>query len=258
MPLPFLAPLTARALADSVSRSCTFCAPIAPHSSTQVPPTPIIAWTSEAPPQAPSCRNYHDLLGAIQGLTTLANAEWYEPMAHVLYRLRDFATRNMDEDPDHSPELVKRTLDEVNQFLGSTFIHLSSDSPTWWRDFSSPPHPGRLHSAQRGVHQQRPSVAPPSRPCLQHTAPSYKWRGRKPATTPECHPTEVPRNDPRNADGQEPCLRFFSGAMCYGGTTATCGSRSRVHSWPEDLPPALIDYIKKRFGRRDTGNRRHS
>jgi hypothetical protein len=36
--------------------------------------------------------------------------------------------------PHHSPHRVSRTLHEINHHLGSVYIHLSSDSPLWWRE----------------------------------------------------------------------------------------------------------------------------
>jgi len=87
--------------------------------------------TSAAPP------SYFDLLSAIQGLLTFAHAEWHEEFTCPLHRLREFTVANMDADPCHNPERVQRTLHEFNHHLGATYVHLASDSPLWWRHFST-------------------------------------------------------------------------------------------------------------------------
>ncbi|KAE8893974.1 hypothetical protein PF010_g15734 [Phytophthora fragariae] len=48
------------------------------------------------PPPAPACISYVDLLGAVQGLASFANANWHERIAHVLYRVRKLVTPSMD------------------------------------------------------------------------------------------------------------------------------------------------------------------
>jgi hypothetical protein len=57
-----------------------------------------------APPPPPQCESYCDILGALQGLTTYANA-WNEPMPHPQFRLREFVAINMDADQSaaHTP-----------------------------------------------------------------------------------------------------------------------------------------------------------
>ncbi|KAL3658901.1 hypothetical protein V7S43_016044 [Phytophthora oleae] len=67
-----------------------------------------------APSPVPPCTFYFDLLSSVQGLTSFANAHWYESMAHVLYRVGDFVTANMGADPAHTSKHVTRTLHEVN------------------------------------------------------------------------------------------------------------------------------------------------
>ncbi|OWZ13974.1 hypothetical protein PHMEG_00012621 [Phytophthora megakarya] len=71
-------------------------------------------------------------------------------------------------------------------------------------------------------------------------------------------PEDIRAIGPRNTEEQEPCLRFFAGSMCYGGSKTKCASSKRTHTWPDPLPPALMDFIKKKFGRRGTGQRRHA
>ncbi|ETN06449.1 hypothetical protein PPTG_23382 [Phytophthora nicotianae INRA-310] len=132
--------------------------------------------------------------------------------------------RDMDEDPEHSPELVKRTLDEVNQFLGPTFILLSSDSPTWWRDFCASAHRITFTSPSWAIAlsstRSAPTAAtrssPPVRAANGHrqvTGGGGENSQPRPSTIPQKYRSLIPRN----ADGQEPCLRFFGGGMCYGG-----------------------------------------
>ncbi|KAE9315192.1 hypothetical protein PR003_g19052 [Phytophthora rubi] len=90
-----------------------------------------------APPTPPVCRDYQDLLSAVQGWMSFANAHWYQPMAQSLYRVPEFVMANMDADPAITHRRVQHTLHEVNQQLGAAFVHLSSDSPFWWREFST-------------------------------------------------------------------------------------------------------------------------
>jgi hypothetical protein len=84
-----------------------------------------------APPVPPLCRSYNDLLSAVQGLMSFANAQWYPEIAQALYRVREFVMSNMHADPSNSSHRVQRKLREVNQLLGAAFVHLSSDSPYW-------------------------------------------------------------------------------------------------------------------------------
>ncbi|KAE9001540.1 hypothetical protein PR002_g17885 [Phytophthora rubi] len=90
-----------------------------------------------SPPTPPVCRDYQDLLSAVQGWMSFANAHWYQPMAQSLYRVPEFVMANMDADPAITHRRVQHTLHEVNQQLGAAFVHLSSDSPFWWREFST-------------------------------------------------------------------------------------------------------------------------
>ncbi|KAE8897342.1 hypothetical protein PF003_g18933 [Phytophthora fragariae] len=89
---------------------------------------------SVTPPPAPACTTYFDLLGAVQGLASFANANWHEPMAHFLYRVREFATANMGADPANTPCRVERTLHERRR---SNFAPCRGH----WRSQSSPTHP---------------------------------------------------------------------------------------------------------------------
>ncbi|KAG6617251.1 uncharacterized protein IUM83_02422 [Phytophthora cinnamomi] len=219
-----------------------------------------------APPSAPTCNSYNDLLGAVQGLTTFANAEWYEPMAHVLYRLREFVTANMDADPGHTPARVQRTLHEVNRLLGDAFVHLASDLPTWWRDFSAAVHRISYSSSSWAVAlcSLAPAAVPATRDSYPRTSsPPQRRATHEPSargvqTRPGGFPANMRALIPRNAEGQEPCLRFFAGSICFGGAASTCAVRNRLHAWPDELPAALLAFIKKKFGRHDPGQRRRA
>ncbi|OWZ05733.1 hypothetical protein PHMEG_00022119 [Phytophthora megakarya] len=59
-----------------------------------------------APAPAPECRNYHDLLDVLQGLSSFARAEWYESMTDPLKMLRLFVESTMDIYPGHKPHRV--------------------------------------------------------------------------------------------------------------------------------------------------------
>jgi len=145
-----------------------------------------------APPAPPLCRSYNDLLSAVQSLMSFANAQWYPEIAQALYRVREFVMSNMDADPSNSSRRVQRTLHEVNQLLGAAFVHLSSDSPFWWREFSaavaridymSPTWAMALH--ELAVTPVRPVVGPrSSTPANRAPAahPSARSVFRQPAT----------------------------------------------------------------------------
>lgn len=78
-----------------------------------------------------------DLLEAVQSLLAFAHAEWYALSTRPLHRIREFVVANMDADPSHTPQRVQRKLHEADLHLGSVYVHLSSDSPFWWREFLS-------------------------------------------------------------------------------------------------------------------------
>ncbi|OWY90709.1 hypothetical protein PHMEG_00041039, partial [Phytophthora megakarya] len=197
-------------------------------------------------------------------------AEWYEPMTRPLRRLRIFVGANMDADPMHTPRRVQRILDQVNQFLGNTYIHLASDSPSWWREFKAAARRIEFTSASWALALQATTVAeaPPARPALaaaQQSQPNTTQRvvlqdtNVKSSTSRSGRiPDHIRALFPHNADGEEPCLRFLAGSMCFGGTKAKCASNSRTHDWSEPLPAALASFIKKKFGRRNTHNRRQA
>ncbi|KAG6586852.1 uncharacterized protein IUM83_18848 [Phytophthora cinnamomi] len=216
---------------------------------------------------APPCTSYLDLLDAIQGLTTFAHVEWYEVTYHPLYRLRKFVTANMDADPANTPRRVQRTLHEVNQFFGSAYIHLSSDSPAWWREFRTSTHRIKFSSAYwaialcANITSVAPAPIPDNGPELR--ADSQRRVTREHGTRPaQSHPSSIPASWrallPTSSDGQEPCLRVFGGSMCFGGMASTCAVRNRLHTWPEELPAALLTFIRRKFGHRDSNQRRRA
>lgn len=51
-------------------------------------------------PAPPACATYHGLLSAVQGLTQ--KSQWYDPMRHAPYRIREFVVANMDADQAHN------------------------------------------------------------------------------------------------------------------------------------------------------------
>ncbi|KAE9049070.1 hypothetical protein PR002_g75 [Phytophthora rubi] len=168
---------------------------------------------SAAPPAPPACRSYHDQLGAVQGLTTFANAQWYDPMAHVLYRICEFVVVNMDADPGHSPRRVQRTLHQVNQLLGAVLVHLSSDHPIGGAAFALQRH-GSTSTQWRGRWRYtlspcanwRTALAAVAVAALQ-AAPGRNLRDRPPATS-LAHPRPArngaDREHPRAYPGADP------------------------------------------------------
>ncbi|KAE9245303.1 hypothetical protein PF002_g7320 [Phytophthora fragariae] len=66
------------------------------------------------------------------------------------------------------------------------------------------------------------------------------------------HATGIPEHIrqlvPRRPDGKEPCLRFFGGEMCFGGSRERCANSYRTHSWEGHLPRELQSYINKQYG----------
>jgi hypothetical protein len=217
-------------------------------------------------PAAPACTPYFDILAAIQGLTTFANALWYEPLTRPLYRLREFVAANMDADPHHSPHRVSRTLHEINHHLGSVYIHLSSDSPLWWRDFCAAAARIEFTSvawamALHELAHVEPASGDPRRQ-VASSGPAAPTRPRRddairiPASRPGGIPANVRSLIPRNDDGDEPCLRFFGGGMCPEGTRTDCAIPGRTHTWHGDIPPALKAFAVRKFGRRNHPDRR--
>ncbi|KAG6959967.1 hypothetical protein JG688_00009838 [Phytophthora aleatoria] len=216
-----------------------------------------------APPPPSACTSYIDLFGAVQGLLTFPHAECQEVFTRPLHRIREFTVANMDADHNRSPDRVQRTLHEVNH-LGTVYVHLSSDSPFWWREFSAPATRIEFRSVAWSM-------------TLQELPRPAGMTGDQPAPcTPETHPRSRPgsRDDdnrnhparqssipagiraliPRDANGVEPCLPFYGGGMCSGGTRGTCAD-GRAHTWPTHLPTTFTNFCTRGFGRRRENNR---
>lgn len=136
-----------------------------------------------SPRAVPSCTSYFDLLSAVQGLTSFANAHWHEPMARVMYRVREFVTANMDADPAHSADRVERTLDEVDRFLGDAFAPLASDSPYWWREFSTTAAQIGFSSVAWSLALAELAQAP-----ARHAAPMHARNARPPSAPAPARP----------------------------------------------------------------------
>ncbi|KAE8950711.1 hypothetical protein PR001_g34037 [Phytophthora rubi] len=77
-------------------------------------------------------------------------------------------------------------------------------------------------------------------------------------TRPGGLPASVRALIPRAAGGVEPCLRFFGGGMCFGGTRDQCAIEGRTHMSPDDLPPALVAFITKKYGRHRQSTRQRN
>ncbi|KAE9288130.1 hypothetical protein PF008_g26224 [Phytophthora fragariae] len=187
-----------------------------------------------SPPPAPPCDTYFDLLCAIQGLTTFANSQWHDVMARPLYRLRD-------------------------------------DSPFWWREFSAAASRIDFGTVAWAMALQAIPIAtaapaaparrsgPSGNPNTQTARPTQRAEAdRVQPTRPGGLPASVRALIPRAAGGVEPCLRFFGGGMCFGGTRDQCAIEGRTHTWLDDLPPALVTFITKKYGRRRQSTRQRN
>ncbi|KAG6945283.1 hypothetical protein JG688_00016622 [Phytophthora aleatoria] len=86
-----------------------------------------------APRTSPPCTTYYGSLDSVQGLTTFANAQWYELTTHALYRVREVVVANMDAHLAQSPRPVQRKLHDVKQLLEAPFANLSIGYPLCWR-----------------------------------------------------------------------------------------------------------------------------
>ncbi|OWZ09947.1 hypothetical protein PHMEG_00017271 [Phytophthora megakarya] len=162
-------------------------------------------------------------------------------MTHPLKRLRLFVGANMDADPGHTPRRVQRTLDQVNHFLSSTFVHLASNSPVWWREFKAAARRIDFESASWALALQ--ATAEPEAPSAGPAIPTALVAPLSAAQRVVMHDTSdaagpsrtgrIPEHIraivPRNTEGQESCLRFFAGSMCYGGSKTKCASSKRTH-----------------------------
>ncbi|KAG3128835.1 hypothetical protein PI124_g10447 [Phytophthora idaei] len=150
-------------------------------------------------------------------------------------------------------------LHEINQFLGAAFAPSASGSPYSWHEFASAvariefrsvSWSIALHEVSQVAEARPPAFAPPlpQAQVAPHTpAPPRSTPGRTAHELPGGIPANIRSIIPRDADGPEPCLKFFGGGMCDGGTRDTCASHERTYVWSGDLPAA---FIAKRFGKR--------
>ncbi|KAE9226279.1 hypothetical protein PF005_g5195 [Phytophthora fragariae] len=159
----------------------------------------------------------------------------------------------MDADPSNTPCRVGRTLHEANQFLGNAFTPLASHSPYWGRDVSATAPRIKLRSVawSLALAELAKSNAIPTATRIAHTpTPAAAAPRRNTTDRPGGIPEHIRRLIPRNAEGTEPCLKFFGGDMCDGGTRETCAATGRTHVWPTVLPAAPTAFTSKRFGSR--------
>ncbi|KAE9296320.1 hypothetical protein PF008_g24032 [Phytophthora fragariae] len=174
------------------------------------------------PPPPPPCRTYYDVLTAIQGLTAFTNAERLDCFTHPLDRLREFVAANQGADPANTPEHVRRTLHKDNQHLGAVYMHLASDSPSYWRDFCSADH--RIPSASSAwavvLFDPIATTASSAKATSCENAPrphGYSNRrvmrdqsDRQGFSRASSNSAHIRALIPRTTDGVEPCLRFFA------------------------------------------------
>ncbi|EGZ21663.1 hypothetical protein PHYSODRAFT_493999 [Phytophthora sojae] len=205
-----------------------------------------------APAEPPTtCPSYDVILLALSGLSAFGSAFWYPHMISLLDRLRRFVTDNQAADPNNFPDRVTLTLQYANVYLGRAAGHLAMDTPTWWCDFraataaieykslewlpafQSLPTTGSANLASQSV------PAPPRRPS---------------STRPPTMLGHLRQQIPRRSDGPEPCLRFFGGDMCFGGSRDKCAYSHRTHRWDSPLPRELQAYINRQYGSNRRGH----
>ncbi|OWZ15770.1 hypothetical protein PHMEG_00010531 [Phytophthora megakarya] len=183
------------------------------------------------PPPAPQCRNYHDLLDTLQGLSSFGSADWYEPTTHPLKSLRLFVGANMDTDPGHTPHRVQRTLVQVNHLLGSTFFQLASVSPVQWREFKA--------NARR-IDFEPASWSLDLQATVGLSIPTALVAPSSAAQRVVIHPTSVMTRPTayRMSPRAHPVCRGTRAmpSMCYGGSKTKFTSNKRTHTWPDPLP----------------------
>ncbi|KAE9358967.1 hypothetical protein PR003_g1013 [Phytophthora rubi] len=206
------------------------------------------------PATTPQCATYEDLLAAISGLTSFGDALFYDHVRRLTSRLKRFVLANMERDIN-TPERVTLTLMYVNNYLGRAMAHLVEDSPEWWRnyceavravDYPAADWQAALNGlALRLAARTSAPEASARQPQRNTNAPAPR---RAPAGRVPIMPEHVRRQIPRDADGREPCLRYFSGGMCYGGSAERCAHAHRTHHWDRRLPRDVQDFIDRHYG----------
>ncbi|KAE8892634.1 hypothetical protein PF003_g23417 [Phytophthora fragariae] len=184
------------------------------------------------------------------GLTTFANSQWHEVMARPLYRLREFVVANMDVDPPHTPARVERTLHE--RIFSRGFAHR-----LWHVAWAMALQAIPIATAAPAAPARRSGTS--GNPNTQTARPTQRAESdRAQPTRPGGLPASVRALIPCAAGGVEPCLRFFGGGMCFGGTRDQCAIEGRTHTWPDDLPPALVAFTTRKYGRRRQSTRQRN
>ncbi|KAL3659661.1 hypothetical protein V7S43_015336 [Phytophthora oleae] len=199
-----------------------------------------------------TCTSYEDPLAAVSGLIAVGDALWYDHARLLLSRLKRFVLANLARDSSNTPEHVTLTMLHVNQFLDRPLAHLLLDSPHWWRDFC-----GAVRAVDYNCLEWQATLN-----SLAHQmATSSKMAGQSPAIFRQSTassrrgstsrfpvmPGEIRRLIPRGDNGREPCLRFMSGGMCYGGSVEQCAHARRTHRWNGRRPHELQEWIDRHY-----------
>ncbi|EGZ08232.1 hypothetical protein PHYSODRAFT_525964 [Phytophthora sojae] len=215
------------------------------------------------PPTPLECTSYDDILSALYGLKSFGNKLWFDYLNVLISRLIHFVSDNRSQDPSNSSIRVKRTLQLSNAFLGAALDHLAADSPSWWRDYWGEVH--KISSESLSWILALQNIQASQVACLRAAATAHTGS----ATAPSAHassdgnrrsqansynpiPEHIRRQVPRRPDGTEPCLRFFGGSMCHGGTVDRCAYSKRTHVWDSPLPREVQSCINRLYG----GNKR--
>ncbi|KAG2997509.1 hypothetical protein PC121_g20621 [Phytophthora cactorum] len=201
--------------------------------------------SNTAPPPPPACDTYFDLLGAIQGLLTFVHTEWHEIFTHPLHRIREFVVANMNADPitrlsASSGRCTRSTITSVQ------LTRIEFKSIAWamaLQEIASASSMSTPH-ALTNTSASSSAARPTSRGNHVHRGDNERL-----SSLPSGIPASVRALIPRDTNGVEPCLRFFGGNMCFGGTKDKC-TAGRKHTWPDELPVALVNFATKMFGRR--------
>ncbi|OWZ20982.1 hypothetical protein PHMEG_0004529 [Phytophthora megakarya] len=154
------------------------------------------------PASTPQCETYEELVSAISGLTSFGDALFFEHIRRLVSRLKRFVLANMERG-SNTPEGVTLTLLFANHYLGRAMAHLCARSITTGHSGS------RLLMAWRFVWTgARTSMSgPPAHHAPRNAPQTHLWAptGRVPVM-----PESIHRQIPRDADGREPCLRYWA------------------------------------------------
>ncbi|EGZ21136.1 hypothetical protein PHYSODRAFT_329163 [Phytophthora sojae] len=167
-------------------------------------------------------------------------------MNRLLDQLRRFVFDNQRADPANTSELVTRTLQYANVYLGRAVAHMSEDSPTWWRDFCADTEAIEYRSIEWLLALQTLTATAQSQPAPLRAPPQTDQPRRAQNSRPQAMPDNIQALVPSRSDGTEPCLRFFGGGMCTGGDR--CAYSFRTHTWDGPLPRDLVSCITRQYG----------